>query len=428
MIHAVSQKHDERYLTERYVLLQEIGRGGMGEVHRVRDESLERESALKLLHRELREDEENLERFVDEAKITGQLDHPNIVPVYELGDAEGGGVFFSMKLVEGETLERILEKDGPLRLEPQRLAELLRIFVKACEAVAFAHSRGVVHRDLKPSNVMVGDFGQVYVMDWGVARRLDGAHDAPLRATEDSEGAISSAGLKLGASNVVGSAAYMAPEQARGRQDLVDERSDVFLLGATLYHILTGQAPYEEVTLIMQLIRALDSDYVPAEKVVGADRLPAPLLRIVERAMAHDHKERYPTVSELQKDVELFLHGFWHQSTEYYPAGSKIVVEGEPGNTAFILVEGRCRVTAQTPRGPQVLRELKPGEVFGEMAIFSSAPRTATVEAIDRVTVKVVTRETVTAGLGLNSWLGVFIKTLADRFSDADRRLRELEE
>ena len=426
---SVSEHRGRSLGTERYRLLQEIGRGGMGAVHRARDQSLEREAALKLLHENLRADEEQLERFIEEAQITGQLDHPNIVPVYELGEDPGGALFFSMKLVEGEDLESLIELAGRHRLEPPRLSELLGIFLKVCEAVAFAHSRGVVHCDLKPANVMVGEFGQVYVMDWGVARRRD--LGAPGRAGVPSNGTDLQEPLSDDAlgedAPIVGSPAYMSPEQARGRWDLVDERSDIFLLGGTLYHILTGQAPYQGA-LLLQMIRAQEGDVEPPEEVTDDPRLPATLAAIARRAMAADPRQRYALVDELRVDVERFLHGSWHQPEQVFPAGSRIVVEGEDGDTAYVIVDGHCAVTTETASGTRILRHLGPGEVFGETAIFASAPRTATVEALDEVTVRVVTRDTLTAGLGLNSWLGVFIKALADRFADVDRRLREHQE
>lgn len=154
-------------LSHRYVDLGQIGEGGMSTVRRIRDLSLMREVALKRLDPELNFEEDRVLRFLEEAQITGQLDHPNIVPIHELGEDEDGAFYFSMKLVEGRNLEEEIEDAGAERLAPERLVEFLEILVRVCEAVSFAHSRGVIHRYLKPANVMVGDYGQVYVMDWG---------------------------------------------------------------------------------------------------------------------------------------------------------------------------------------------------------------------------------------------------------------------
>ncbi|MCP4661967.1 MAG: cyclic nucleotide-binding domain-containing protein, partial [bacterium] len=143
----------------------------------------------------------------------------------------------------------------------------------------------------------------------------------------------------------------------------------------------------------------------------------------MKKAMARDPDARYPSVSQFQRDVELFLHGSWYQRTETFAPGSTIVSEGEDGDAAYIIVEGRCAAVRERGSKKVVLRELGPGDVFGETAVFSAARRTATVEALDEVTVTVVTRETLAAGVGLNSWLGNFIKALAERFSEVDRRL-----
>ncbi|MCP4662171.1 MAG: protein kinase, partial [bacterium] len=385
----------DRLNFERYLLLGEIGRGAMGSVHRARDRFLERYNAIKVLHGKLRDEEGLVRRFVEEAQIGGQLDHPNIVPVHLLDEDEQGTMFFSMKLVEGETLEQALERAGEHRLAPERLGEFLGIFLKVCEAVAFAHSRGVIHRDLKPSNIMVGEFGQVYLMDWGIAHRRDKQGDA----AEPAAAPRGVADLRKTA-NVIGTPAYMAPEQAGGRHDLIDERSDVFLLGATLYHILTGQPPYPGGTPLQQLIQAQDCEIAAPETVTGEGRLPPPLVRIVKKAMTRNPDARYPSVSQLQRDVELFLHGSWYQRTETFAPGSKIVSEGEDGDAAYIIVEGRCAAVRERGSKKVVLRELGPGDVFGETAVFSAARRTATVEALDEVTVTVVTRETLAAGVG----------------------------
>ncbi len=429
-------------------VLDLLGRGGMGEVYRAHDEHLDRLVALKIIrsdkwarhvgsdtvtddrspggHRPSpkirRKQRALIRRFIDEAQVTGQLDHPNIVPIYELGEADDGAAFFVMKLVEGETLTRALRNAGIERLSPERLADFLQIFIKVCEAVSFAHNRGVMHRDLKPSNIMVGEFGQVYLMDWGIALLLAGAGDDLF---EDSQ-EISPRRTPLG--SVVGTLRYMSPEQAEGRMDLLDERTDVFSLGATLYHILTGHAPNRAKTVPQMLLRAQRCDYAPPEEVVVGDgRVPPQLSRIAMKAMAKQPADRYRSVVEMQAEIKRFLRGSWHEPTRSYTAGSHIVTEGEEGDTAYIILRGRCAVIDHSGAEKVVLRDLGPGDVFGETAVFSSTRRTATVEAVDNVTVTVVNRETLTSGLGLGSWLGRFVKALADRFSEVDQRLRQFE-
>jgi serine/threonine-protein kinase len=229
----------------RYESLGEIARGGMGAVLKARDPALGRDLALKVLLDRHRERTDLVDRFVEEAQICGQLQHPGVVPVYELGTLGDRRPFFTMKLVKGRTLAALLEE----RTEPD-LPRFLSIFEAICQTVAYAHARGVIHRDLKPSNVMVGAFGEVQVMDWGLAKVLprggkaargdrpppDETVVATLRSQGDSE--LSQAG------SVLGTPAYMAPEQARGETDRVDRRADVFALGSILCEILTGRPAF----------------------------------------------------------------------------------------------------------------------------------------------------------------------------------------
>jgi serine/threonine-protein kinase len=229
----------------RYEFVAEIARGGMGAVLKARDPALGRDLALKILLDCHRERTDLVDRFVEEAQICGQLQHPGVVPVYELGTLGNRRPFFTMKLVKGRTLAELLEE----RTEPD-LPRFLSIFEAVCQTVAYAHARGVIHRDLKPSNVMVGSFGEVQVMDWGLAKVLlrDGqavreereARTETVVATLRSQGnsELSQAG------SVLGTPAYMAPEQARGEIDLVDRRADVFALGSILCEVLTGRPAF----------------------------------------------------------------------------------------------------------------------------------------------------------------------------------------
>jgi len=226
-------------------LLDEVGRGGMGVVYRARDLALGREVAVKVLHERYAADGSPARRFLDEARITGQLQHPGIPAVHAVGALPDGRPFLAMKLIKGRTLDDRLKG----RADPAAgLGELLVVFEAVCQAVAYAHSRGVIHRDLKPQNVMVGAFGEVQVMDWGLAKVLaerdaDGGEPeaAPVTEVESDRDAD---GSRTRAGSVLGTPAYMPPEQAIGAIDQVDQRSDVFGLGAILCAILTGQPPY----------------------------------------------------------------------------------------------------------------------------------------------------------------------------------------
>jgi eukaryotic-like serine/threonine-protein kinase len=228
----------------RYQLGEEIGRGGMGEVHRARDPQLGRELAVKVLRGDSHTSPELLRRFVEEAQVCGQLQHPGIVPVHDLGRLEDGRPFFAMKLVKGRTLAELLNgRAGPAADLPRYLG----VFEQVCQAVAYAHSKGVIHRDLKPANVMVGTFGEVQVMDWGLAKVLRPQGSATA-AAETAASVIctvrSACGEETGDGQAMGTPAYMAPEQARGEVESLDERCDVFGLGAILCQVLTGAPPF----------------------------------------------------------------------------------------------------------------------------------------------------------------------------------------
>ena len=228
---------------ERFILGKEIARGGMGEVYAARDTHLDRDVAVKVLQARLAGTAAE-RRFADEARITGQLQHPGIPPVYDLGTLPDGRPYLAMKLVKGDTLDALLKADGPG-------GHWLGVFEGLCQAVAYAHAHGVIHRDLKPANVMVGAFGEVQVMDWGLAKLLasrgrEGTADDP-EATTDVRTAIQSQrdGADLTrAGSVLGTPAYMAPEQAIGAVDRLDRRTDVFGLGAILCVMLTGKSPF----------------------------------------------------------------------------------------------------------------------------------------------------------------------------------------
>src|SRR5262245_24767596 len=240
-------------LPGRYQLVGEIARGGMGAILKGRDTDLGRDIAVKVLLETHQGNTELVRRFVEEAQIGGQLQHPGVVPVYELGQFPDRRPYFTMKLVKGRTLAALLaERADPTQDRPR----FLGIFAQVCQTLAYAHARGAIHRDLKPSNVMVGSFGEVQVMDWGLAKvlaeggtadeeRASRGRQPPEDASRTARGAgygtAEQAGSRTHAGSVLGTPAYMAPEQAKGEVGRLDERCDVFGLGAILCEVLTGQ-------------------------------------------------------------------------------------------------------------------------------------------------------------------------------------------
>lgn len=384
-----------------------LGRGGMGTVLRVLDKNLEREVAMKVAAPELEGTARVAESFVREARVLAQLEHPNVVPVHELAADAAGRVFFVMRLVDGVTLEERIEKADLERPFEERLHELLLLFLKVCDGVAFAHSKGVLHCDLKPQNVMTGRFGEAYVVDWGLARKKH----APPRLAPDGRTAAS------------GTPAFMAPEQARAEDHAIDERTDVFGLGGILFSILTGGgAPFDSGDAIASLVLARDEP-APDPQKLSPVPLPPPLVAIALKALAREPGDRYATAQDMRAAVEEYLRGGLSARVRTFSAGAAIVKEGESGESAFIITRGRCRAWKTGPAGERVvLREMGPGDVFGELGAILGRPRTATVEAVTEVTAQVVARDELARGLAYHPWLDRILRSLAERFRELDAR------
>ena len=311
---------------DRYALQRELGSGGMGRVLLVHDTYLGRDVALKEALADAPEasrpelspkSSPHLARFLREARVTGRLDHPSIVPVHELGRRADGRLYYTMRLVPGRTLEQAVKEAGAW----QERLRLLPHFVDLCQAVAYAHSRGVLHRDLKPANVMIGEFGETVVLDWGLAKEV-GEQEAK---DDGMVNRLRSMGLDVGASDeeaaktamgaVMGTPAYMSPEQARGDVESIDERSDVYALGAVLYELLTGQLPFAD-RRAAQVLHGVLHEEPPAVLSIEPN-VPQELAAVCERAMQKQPEARYAHVRDLAEDIERFQSGRLVQTYAY---------------------------------------------------------------------------------------------------------------
>jgi eukaryotic-like serine/threonine-protein kinase len=330
----------EELTQETYQVTGKLAEGGMGVVLKARDQRVHRSVAMKVLHSGNEFSADKLMRFVGEAQLTGQLEHPNIVPVYQLGLLADGQVFYTMKYVRGRTLEDVLEKlraADPDTCREYPLSALLTVFMKVADALAFAHSRGVVHRDLKPANLMIGAFGEVLIMDWGLAKRLAEETDTSLEqaAPHKADAPTESDGAPLSISSegrfqtlhglVVGTPPYLSPEQAKVGAPL-DRRSDIHVMGVILYEILALRPPLDfmdptasldaigkgALIPIEERIHLTDLDGTPPPKLThcpGA-KPPEGLIAIVQKAMQHDPALRYQKVEDMQSDILAFQNGF----------------------------------------------------------------------------------------------------------------------
>ncbi|HEX5050901.1 MAG TPA: protein kinase [Planctomycetota bacterium] len=317
---------------DRYVLKGEVARGGMGAILRAFDQDLDRNVAMKVMlgHDEpitaaSSEQAHVLERFLDEALITGQLDHPGVVPVHELGLDARGRVYFTMRLIQGRTVDAIFElarkgEDG------WTTTRALEVLLKVCDTLSYAHSKKVLHRDLKPSNVMVGAFGEVYVMDWGLAKvlgepgaRATAAAHEPVHGDRARRAGADRASPSLTMDGaVLGTPSYMPPEQAEGRIADLTEQCDVYAAGALLYTLLTGCQPYAEPgstvsphTVLLAVLKG------PPKPVLEVDpRAPRELAAICARAMAREAGERYADMGAFAAAMRAYLERGVSQSKQ----------------------------------------------------------------------------------------------------------------
>ncbi|HRQ66139.1 MAG TPA: serine/threonine protein kinase [Xanthomonadaceae bacterium] len=296
----------------RYVIIGEAGKGGMAVVHVARDNELLRRVALKAMAADARGNEDMQVRFLREAQITAQLDHPHVVPVYALEAASEGLPAYTMKLIEGRTFSDYLDtalqahQQGRQPDDAHALPARLEHFLKVCDAVAYAHSKGVVHRDLKPANIMIGRHNEVYVMDWGICRVLGQSDDATVAAgvtPTSGDAGTTQAGA------VVGTPRYMAPEQAQGLSDAIGPHTDQCSLGLMLHELVTLGAPFAGRTAMEVLENAAHGRVRSMTPVCTGIPVPGELKAIVARATAYEPDQRYPSVRAFAADIRRYLRG-----------------------------------------------------------------------------------------------------------------------
>ena len=411
--------------TSKYKFQGKLISGGMGAILEVIDQDLHRTTAMKVIKPSFKKDEHALIDFIREAKITAMLEHPNIIPVHELGLSEETGLFFTMKLMQGEPLNQILneiKKGNAAYQEKYNEYSLMNIFRKICDAVDFAHAKNIIHRDIKPHNVIVGRYGEVLLMDWGLALYIGNPDKEEDPSQKDAFRDI----LKLtdkGRNIIQGSPAYMSPEQAEGDSTQLDKKTDIFLLAATFYHILTLEAPYTGENLKEVLQKAKQRDLIDPQKRSPERHIPSELGRIVMKASSLKKEDRYDDVQELIQDIDGVIAGHWlKQEKKIFTGGQYLMKEGEEADEAYLINKGKVQAYRQTDGGNKlVLGTLTEGDIVGEMALITDDKRSATVKALEDTEVSVLTKDILSRNLRkLPPYIEKIMATLTRRLQTAN--------
>ncbi|MBX3158461.1 MAG: serine/threonine protein kinase [Deltaproteobacteria bacterium] len=323
----------------RFEPVRVIGRGGLGEVTLARDHDIDRPVAIKRLRGG--PSDEQLHRFAHEVRTVGQLEHPNITPVYDVGVDDTGQHYFVMRYVEGETLELViaqLASGDPQYHARYPFERRVEIVMGVLHAVQYAHARGIIHRDIKPANIMIGPYGEVMLMDWGIAKHAAaGAPELP-DAGAPTDPKLRTSGTRAGA--LVGTPLYMSPEQASGRNDAIDERSDIYALCAVCYELLALQHYLPHVTNLQELLVAIvEAPHTKACYVHSAaqSNVPAELAWFIEKGLEKDPANRYQSVDEMIAALQTAAAG-------RFPIQCPITLIKRTGNDAIRLVDRYPRI------------------------------------------------------------------------------------
>ena len=410
---------------ERYHKADDIGEGGLSMVTSSFDSHLNRIVAVKELKGEFLSDPDLLHAFITEVKMISYLDHPGVVTVYDTHLTESQQLRYTMQLVEGQTLQAFLEYHiQPDVVNENYLSDVTSVFTKLCETLAYVHDKGVVHLDLKTENIMLGHYGEVMIMDWGNAYLYDDSlYKDYVRKFLKEE---SDAQIQLEARDtILGTPLYMSPEQTLSRNNL-GPTSDIFSIGVVVYELLTGQRPFAAATVeeIVEQVRTLDP---PPVHELNPD-IPLRLSNILQKMMQKAPGDRHQSAHEVLHDLQAA-----QTSGQAFPlweiaAGQVIFHEGDPGDFTIRIKTGKIEISKQNQGARQVLAELGPGDVIGELSVFSDMPRTATATALEDTAVYLMRSAEVNAEMDkLSPWVSQMIHALSNRFEVLNKRVMELE-
>jgi eukaryotic-like serine/threonine-protein kinase len=408
-------------VNNRYQVKSDLGKGGMGTVDAVEDTQLNRILAMKTLAPKHAKSPSTVESFLKEARFTAQLQHPNIIPVHDVGTSpDTDAPFYTMKLIEGESLLEVinnLKDKDPIYEKKYNLFTRLNVFRKVCDALAYSHSRGIIHRDIKPANIMLGPYGEVLLVDWGLAKHINDE--------EEKANAYASNGFEdsfLTHDGIIkGSLAYLSPEQAFGNIREIDRLTDIFLLGATLYHLLTLEAPYNYTEVAKLLNHAENAKYLHPLEQPGCDNLPLQVTDIITQAMSKNKDDRFQSVEQISRSIDYYLSGKHASSLKHYKRGEKLILKDSTGNEAYVVVSGRVEIYHDDNDKYNVLDVCEKGSIIGELSLLTGKKRSANAVAMEETSVLVITRQMMLDELNkMPPWLEKTLSSLAFKLQNTN--------
>ncbi|HEY3488282.1 MAG TPA: protein kinase [Gammaproteobacteria bacterium] len=411
---------------DRYSRLRELGAGSIGKVHAVFDTFLQRVVAHKVMKQEHLANNNILQTFGNEIKLMGRLSHPGILPVYDAMLGDNGEPAYIMRYAEGEDLAALLQMPkGKLDSVALPLEQAVRILLKLCETLAYAHDHGVLHLDLKPENIMLGRYGEVLIMDWGAARVYDTVkYEASIKQhTGDS---VHIEHQHENRNLLIGTPAYMSPEQLKSPRDQLTPASDIFSIGTLFYQMITGVHPFKE-RVFEKLSDKIARYTPPPAHEVNAD-IPHNISRICEGMLQKKPEERYASFREIIKDIDDYQRSGAGSPTRNYAAGEIIFKEGDPSDFVCIVVSGSVEISVRNNGKTKAIARLGANEPFGELAALTGNPRTATATAVEASVIRMISKQDIAVEIeNLSPWVGSMVKALSKRFIDNSERLLKLE-
>ncbi len=404
----------------RYRSLESLGRGGFGSVELCFDQRLRRTIARKAPHPDdIVQDDAQVQRLLNEARLICYLDHPGVVPIYDIFLDQNEQLNCTMKVLDGEDLETLLVRGSRQGVRPA-LQLALKILTSICEVMAYAHDKGVLHLDIKPANIMLGNYGEVLLIDWGTARLYDSARylDYLKASGESTEGG----GLEDSYSGLVGTLHFMSPEQLSEPRDVLTPGSDIFSVGVLLYEMLSGRRPFSG-NAPEDYVQSLYCDTPTALHELRGD-IPKRLSEICAKMLHKKKEDRHQSFHEILQDLREFSDTGNSFARQTFQKGEVLLEEGDQGNYALHIIEGSVEISVTVDGRREVLATRKSGGIIGELSVFSRKPRTATATAMEPTTVSWLTRDSVEKELEkTNPWIGQMIRGLSDKFIEQHQKV-----